>query len=95
MKRTLAYPAQMAISAESNPYNYRIMPGIGSEISWPMHHLLLRIIEKISEKENILSPEERKELEELIVKIERLRKGEVIGAPRQRKLLNASTNKYT
>ena len=86
MKRTLAYPAQMAISVESNPYNYKIRPGISSEISWPMWHLMLRAIEKISEKEDILSPEERKKFEELRVKIERLRKGEVIGTPRQRKL---------
>ena len=88
MKRTLAYPAQMAISVESNPYNYKITPGIGSEISWPMYHLLLETIKKISEKEDILSAEEKKEFEELIIKIERLRKGEVIGAPRQRRLLS-------
>ena len=88
MKRTLAFPTQMAITVESNPYNYRIMPGISSEIRWPMWHLMLRTIEKISEKENVLSLEERKAFEELRVKIERLRKGEIIGAPRQRKLLS-------
>ena len=90
MKRTLAYPTQMAINAESNPYNFKIMPGISSDISWPMWHLMLRTMEKLSKKENILSPEERKEFEELRVKIERLRKGEVIGVSKQRKLLNTS-----
>ena len=89
MKRTLAFPTQMAINVESNPYNYRIMPGKESEITWPMWHLILRTIERISEKENILSTEERKEFEELKVKIERLKKGRVIGVPRQRKLLSA------
>ena len=91
MKRTLAYPTQMAINVESNPYNYKILPGISSEISWPMWHLILHTIEKISDKENILSPEEKKEFGKLKVKIERLRKGEVIGVSKQRKLLNTSS----
>jgi len=91
MKKTLAYPIQMAINAESNPYNYKIMPGISSDISWPMWHLMLRTMEKLSKKENILSTEESKEFEELRVKIERLRKGEVIGVSKQRKLLNISS----
>jgi len=95
MKRTLAYPTQMAINAESNPYNFKIMPGISSDISWPMWHLMLRTMEKLSKKENILSPEERKEFEELRVKIERLRKGEVIGVSKQRKLLNTSSKERT
>lgn len=92
MKKTLAYPTQMAINVESNPYNYKIMPGKESEITWPMWHLILRIIERMSTKENILSTEERKEFEDLKVKIERLKKGKVIGVPRQRKLLKASNN---
>ena len=95
MKRTLAYPTQIAIDVESNPYNYKIMPGISSDISWPMYHLMLRTLEKLSKKEDILSPEEMKEFEELRVKIERLRKGEVIGVSKQRKLLNTSSREST
>jgi len=86
MKRTLAYPTDVAITVESNPYNYRITPGINEEISWPMYHLLVRTIEKISENENMLSPEEKEEFEEVLTKIDRLRKGEVIGISRQRKI---------
>jgi len=71
------------------------MPGISSDISWPMWHLMLRTMEKIAKKEDILSPEERKEFEELRVKIERLRKGEVIGVSKQRKLLNTSSREST
>ena len=86
MKKTLAYPAQMAINVESNPYNYKIRPGKESEINWPMWQLMLKTMEKISEKDNTLSTDERKEYEELKIKIERLIKGEIIGEPRQRKL---------
>ena len=89
IKRTLAYPTQIAITTEANPYNYKIRPGKEAEITYPMWHLLLQIIEKLSEKEKVLSPEEKKKFEELRVKIERLRKGEVIGTPRQRKILKA------
>jgi hypothetical protein len=60
-----------------------------------MWHLMLRTMEKIAKKEDILSPEERKEFEELRVKIERLRKGEVIGVSKQRKLLNTSSREST
>ena len=87
MKRTLAYPTQVAITVESNPYNYKIRPGKEAEITWPMWHLLLRVFERLSEKEGVLSPEERREFEELKDKIEKLKKGEVIGMPRQRKLV--------
>ena len=86
MKRTLAYPAQMAINVESNPYNFKIIPGIQTEINWPMWYLILQTIEKISEKENILSAEEKEEFKVLKNKIERLRRGEVIGTPKQRTL---------
>lgn len=60
-----------------------------------MWHFMLRTMEKLSKKENILSPEERKEFEELRVKIERLRKGEVIGVSKQRKLLNTFSKEST
>lgn len=88
MKRTLAYPAQVAIDVESNPYNYKITPGISTEIGWPMNHLILRTLEKMSKEEGVLSPEEMEEFRDLTAKIEKLRKGEIIGVPRQRRLLS-------
>ncbi|MCD6263057.1 hypothetical protein J7L60_01420 [Candidatus Bathyarchaeota archaeon] len=88
MKRTLAYPTQVAITVESNPYNYKIRPGKEAEINYPLWYLMLRILERLSEKEGVLTSKEKKEFEELREKIERLKRGEVIGAPRQRKIVS-------
>ena len=86
-KRTLAYSAAMAINVESNPYNYMIMPGKETEIIWPMHTLYLTALQKILEKENILSQEEKRAFEDILTKIERLREGQIVGTPRHRQLL--------
>jgi len=91
MKRTLAYPAQMAVNVESNPYNYKIMPGKESEVVWPIWHLLLRMMERMSEKESIISMDEKRELEELLLRIEILKNGGVVDTPRQRSLLKLSS----
>lgn len=87
MKRTLAYSAGVAISVESNPYNYMIRPGTETEITWPMYAVMLQLLQKILEKESLLSAEEKRKLENVRSKIEKLRRGEVIGKPRQRQLL--------
>lgn len=90
MKGTLAYPTEIAISIESNPYTYKIMPGKEAEIQRPYQELVLRMLKKILEKEGMLSDEEKKELEEVLNKIERLRKGEIVGKPRQRRIMSLS-----
>jgi len=77
-KRTLAYSAAMAINVESNPYNYMITPGKETEIVWPMHTLFLTALQKLLEKENMLSQEEKEAFEEVLTKIKRLREGHVI-----------------
>ena len=90
MKGTLAYPTEIAISIESNPYTYKIMPGKEAEIQRPYQELVLKMLKKILEKEGMLSDEEKKELEEVLNKIERLRKGEIVGKPRQRRIMALS-----
>jgi len=87
MKRTLAYPTEAAIGVEANPYNYMIMPGKEKELFIPISLLSLRALQKILEKENMLSPQEKSEFKDLTDKIERLLRGEIIGVPRQRRLL--------
>lgn len=87
MKRTLAYPTDVAIGVEANPYNYILMPGKETELFAPYWLMITNSLQKILEKENVLSSEEKREFENIRAKIERLRRGEVIGVPRQRKLL--------
>ena len=89
MKGTLAYPTDVTINVEANPYNYKMMPGKETEISWPLWTVLLGTLQKLLEKENILSPEEKREFENVRAKIQRLREGSVIGKPRRRRVLAA------
>lgn len=86
MKRTLAYPTQVRINVEANPYNYIRIPGKETEIIWPLWSVLLQTFQRFLEKENVMTEEEKKEFENVINKIEILRKGGVIGTPRQRQL---------
>lgn len=87
MKRTLAYPTDVSIGVEANPYNYILLPGKETELFAPYWLMMTNSLQKILEKENVLSPEEKREFENIRAKIERLRKGGVIGRPRQRQLL--------
>lgn len=87
MKGTLAYPTDVAITYESNPYLYKIAPGKEKEISYPLWAILSATLQKLLEKEDILTPEEKREFEDVRDKIQRLREGKIIGEPRQRRML--------
>lgn len=87
MKRTLAFPTEATIGVEANPYNYILYPGKETDLYAPAWLLVIRSLRKIAEKENLLSPQEKSEFKNLTATIEKLLKGEVIGMPRQRKLL--------
>ena len=87
MKGTLAYPTDVAITVEANPYNYIVTPGKQKEALAPAQLLTLQALQKILEKENMLSPQEKMEFENLKDKFQKMLRGEVMGAPRQRKLL--------
>ena len=88
MKKTLAYSAGIAVDVESSPYDYMIKPGTETEITWPMSTIMLQLLQKIIAKENLSSVEESEELKNIQRKNEMLRRGEVIGKPRQRQLLS-------
>jgi len=87
MKRTLAYPTEISIGVEANPYNYIAIPGKELEVYTPGWILMLTTLRRILEKEDMLSAEEKREFEEVVRKMEKLLKGEVVGKPRQRQLL--------
>lgn len=89
MKGTLAYPTAVTITTEANPYNYIVLPGKQREAFVPAWLLTMQALHKILEKEKLLSPQEKREFENIKDKLERMIKGEVIGRPRQRRLLVA------
>jgi len=79
MKKSLAYSSQEDVSIESNPYTYKIKPGIMTEVSWPTSLLVLKMWEALLEKEGALSPEIKQEITSIREKIEKLTEGELIG----------------
>ena len=87
MKRTLAFPTEVKVSVEANPYNYIITPGKESEIYAPAYLIQLKALQKILEREKMLSVEEKREFENTIAGLEKLLKGGVIGRPKQRQIL--------
>ena len=68
MRRSGAFKAESEITSESNPYNYKLLPGIHKEVLAPLLLELLKLLEK-SDSEQI-TDEENKRLSELEEKLE-------------------------
>ena len=86
MKRTLAYSTQIKVDIEANPYYYMSSPGKETEVTWPFYEVLLKTMKKFLDREDLLTKEERDEIEDVLKKIEILRGGGFVGVPRQRHL---------
>jgi hypothetical protein len=84
MKRTLAYSSEVDISIEANPYYYKLSPGCASEVQYPAYLSMIKMLKRIEEKEDLLTPKEKAEIEDLERKLETLIKGGMVGTPRRR-----------
>jgi len=78
MKKSLAYPSQVFVGIESNPYTYKIPPGISTEVSWPLTLLNMKMWEAILKSTGALTPEFEEELKIVRKKIESLLRGEMV-----------------
>ena len=96
MKRSHAYSSEMDISVESNPYNYKIRPGVPTEISWPMSLLYMRMWEAILKSTDAFTPEIEEEMNVFKAKVESLLRGEMVeGAPKILRVIRDDKNKVT
>jgi hypothetical protein len=84
LKRSFAFSSETEISAESNPYNYRLAPGITTEVNMPANLLQLQILRKLAESHSLLAEDEKKQLEELEGKYLVLLKGGYVGSPKRK-----------
>ncbi len=73
-KKSGAYRSEANISAESNPYFYRLPPGYTMDVLFPLHLKMSQLMLKIVSKETT-SKEEIEELVKLQNKLEFLIKG--------------------
>ncbi len=84
MKRTGAFAADAAVQTESNPYVYRAVPGKEREVFVPLMILTARGLVRVMEQLKTLTPEEKREFENVLAKADILLKGQPIGVNTQR-----------
>ena len=84
MKRTGAFAADAAVQTESNPYVYRAVPGKEKEVFVPLMILTARGLAKVMEQLKTMTPEEKREFEDVLAKADVLLKGQAVGLSSQR-----------
>jgi hypothetical protein len=84
LKRSNLYSSEATISVESNPWNYRLPPGYMKDAFYPAILAQLRVLNKLAQKESIISDLEKVELEKLEGKLQTLLDGGYLGTPRRR-----------
>jgi len=84
IKGTAIWRSELDISVEANPYNYKVPSGFWKEAFTPLYLEVLRGMKKMLEKQNMLSEDEKKRMEELEQKLQTLIEGGYVGTPRAR-----------
>ncbi len=84
MKRTGAFAADASVQTESNPYVYRAVPGKEKEVFVPLMILTARGLAKVMEQLKTMTPEEKREFEDVLAKADVLLKGQAVGLSSQR-----------
>ena len=83
IKRTGVFATDIALQTESNPYVYKIVPGKEQELYLPLNIFVVKGLAKLLDQQTTMSAEERKEVEEILVKANSLLEGQMIGHPSQ------------
>jgi len=84
IKRTPAWAAEMDISAEANPYNYKLLPGYWKDVFAPTFMELLRQNRTLLTSRNLLSADDQKRISDLEKKLQVLILGGYVGEPRRK-----------
>jgi hypothetical protein len=83
MKRTGAFAAEASVGIEANPYVYKVVPGKEQEVFLPLMILTARGLQKVMERENMLTNEEKEELDSVLLTAEKLLAGHPVGPGRR------------
>jgi hypothetical protein len=81
MKRTAAFAADASVQTEANPYVYKTI-GKEKEVFLPLWIITARSLAKVLEKQDTLTKEDRKELQEILNKANALLEGQYVGLPK-------------
>jgi len=82
MKRTAAFAADASVATEANPYVYKTI-GKEKEVFIPLWVLTVRGLAKILERQESLTAEDKRELEEVLNKANALLEGQYVGLPKE------------
>jgi len=83
LKRSHLFSSEQDISAESNPYNYKMNPGKETVVQTPYSLITLRLLRRLAETQGLLSDPEKAEMDKLEDMLVRLLKGGYVGTPRR------------
>lgn len=84
LKRSMIYSAEADVATESNPYTYKLSPGVWKEAFGPLLLELLLEQKKLLEAQNLLRDDENTRIEDIESKMRILLKGGYVGAPRRK-----------
>jgi hypothetical protein len=87
LKRTQAYSAESEITTESNPYTYKIPPGFWREAFVPLYFEVLVLLKKLSEKQELLTDEDKARIGHIEENMQILLAGGHLGTPRRTKII--------
>lgn len=93
IKRTRAFSSEMDITIESNPFSYKLYPGIQKECVAPLYLELLRLGRKSLSGETV-TEEELKKLKELESKLSIISSGESLPMSMKKPTVTESNNVY-
>lgn len=84
LKRSSAYSSETDVYTESNPYTYKLTPGVWREAVGPLLLELLLQQKKILEAQKLLGDDEKARLEAIEAKMRTLLQGGYVGVPRRK-----------
>ncbi len=82
IKRSALWRTEVDIGVEANPYYYKLTPGFQKDVYAPLYLEVLRLVRKLSEREHLLSEEEKATILDIEKKMEILIAGGYVGKPR-------------
>lgn len=83
-KGTNLWKAEIDISLEANPYNYKLPPGFWKEAAFPAYLETLRLLKALCERAGFLDQDDKARIDKLQRKLEILLEGGYVGTPRRR-----------
>jgi hypothetical protein len=86
LKRSPAYTSEADIAVESNPYNYRVIPGKEREVFIPLYLELLLQLKRLLEAQRLLTDDDKSRIKSLEQMLDVLIRGGYVGTPRRGKI---------